>query len=762
VASYALARRLSPKSKIVPISTAAFVAFLPRFVISSAVINDDNLVFALTALLLLVQIIILQSDRPPTGKTMAVFGALFGLSLVTKYFSLILVPEVLLTLFIAGRKVAKRRLAGARSTGDLTYRPQPTTQYTLRPKPHALRTNRHAARSTDQRPYRSLLIFLTMLFLTAGPWFIFIILRFNRIDELGFIPGLAASLGEPQITEGLVSLLSGQSVRPLAATYSLPAWLGLLYRSFWFEYGWMNIFAPTWIYALFTIFGLIVLSGLIDKIRLKYTVLQEDAEEINGFTQALRTMTDQVRSISLTTWLLTLHLILFLSVLIARYILSATIDTGQGRHLYPALPVIALLTALGLNHFGLWTQRLRSELISSLSKEQTLDISTSLSPSFGWRKPTTYFLATISYLLPATCYLLPATISLLPSFTIPSGPDQNSSFIIHHSSFILPNYPTLPTSAIPIRLPPGQRQSIEFDSRLWLVGLAANDTVSAGDPLPITLYWHAEKEARQDYLISLCLRDNEARPVACWRGHFTDGRYPARAWESGDTIVDTIFIPIPTCYRLEDNTYTLHLQIWPLDPTVARPSLVGPPLLQHTFAQPRITIRATDSLRDLPQSVDLWQGNQRLSEVTGIGQDQALAQINYGSHGSTAPAFETATSPPQEWLPLTQFDTPLYLPCNDGPIPFAQVSHFVADPTLANGTYRSKFDTSLPNLDLSFRDRILAPITTTLSFSNTLSPLSLHLPNYPPINLTQSSALDHPLANSALDVRAVDHLPKIT
>lgn len=95
IATYALAYRLRPDTPPMAWGAAALVAFLPRFVISSAVINDDNLVFALTALLLLVQVIILQSEPPPTPKLMALFGALFGLALVTKYFSLILIPNSL-------------------------------------------------------------------------------------------------------------------------------------------------------------------------------------------------------------------------------------------------------------------------------------------------------------------------------------------------------------------------------------------------------------------------------------------------------------------------------------------------------------------------------------------------------------------------------------------------------------------------------------------------------------------------------------------
>ncbi len=749
IATYALARRLVPEPEIVPIGAAAFVAFLPRFVISSAVINDDNLVFALTALFLLIQVAILQSDRPPTPKLMALFGAIFGLSLITKYFSLILIPEVIFTLVVAWL-INRRRQASNRVTVK-----QRTTDHGLRTAPFASRA----------QPSLPLIPFLAALFVTAGPWFIFIILRFNRIDELGFIPGLAASLGEPQITEGLVGLLSGQSVRPIAATYSLPQWISLLYRSFWFEFGWMRVFAPTWVYALFTVFTLSALIGLIQKIRVKY--LKSFGGEVLGELPpsyavpspppGLRRVifyVSRITSLSApTAQLLTLHLSLFAIVLLARYILSATIDTGQGRHLYPALPVIALLASLGLNHFGFWIldfglKKWARPVISTL--HTLLSVISNRQPATSHQLPAiSYLLPAISYLLPATCYLLPAAISLLPPF------------ITHHSSFIIHNYHAIPVSSIPILLPVDQRQSIEFDSKLWLVGLKTNNTVSAGDTLPVTLYWHAEEEAQQDYLISLCLQDNENRPVGCWRGHFVDGRYHARAWESGDTIVDTIFIPIPTCYRIKEKSYTLHLEIWPLDPTAPTPSLVDPPRLQHTFATPRIAIQATDSLKDLSQTVDLWQTDRRLTGSTQIGLSQSLAQISYANHNAEpSPIFQNANTEPIDWQPLTQLDTPLYLPCDEGPTPFANLSHFIVNPTLTSGAYQSKSDTSLPNINLSFRDRIFAPVTSTLTFSNTLAPLSLQFPDQSTISLiTQTNPTAQSIHHSSFIIHHSSPLP---
>ncbi|MCB0208271.1 MAG: glycosyltransferase family 39 protein [Anaerolineae bacterium] len=651
IATYALAYRLQPKTPLIALMAAALVAFLPRFVISSAVINDDNLVFALTALLLLVQVIILQHEHPPTPKIMALFGALFGLSLVTKYFSLILIPEILFTLWFAFRK----------------------------------KTTSHVPRPT----FYPLLAFLIALFLTAGLWFSFIIVRFNRIDELGLIPGLAASLGEPQITEGLVGLLSGQSVRPVAATYALPEWFGLLYRSFWFEFGWMRVFAPTWTYTLFALFSLLIIAGIIQRYGVRSKTHIPSSE-------------NKALSIQPTIHaLFILHLSLFLSVVLARYILSATIDTGQGRHLYPALPVIAYYGAVGLHRLFFSTSVVRSAYLKFLP-----------SPIVG-------------VALIAILFIGPSLFSLQPSI------------------FIWPYYDILPITTAPIQIPTAQRFDLEFGDGLSFRGFTVDESVAAGDALPVSLYWHAEKEAQQDYFVSLCLHAAQDRPVGCRRGQFADGRYPARAWEAGDTLIDTVFIPIPACYRLTEANYILHLDVWSLDPTSPTPTPTGSPVLTQTFSEPSINITPTDSLlTDRPQTIDLWQADQRRTTPVKTYLGQILSVITYAiQDAGPAPTFQ---SNHDTWQPLSQFNTPLALPCDDGPSPFATQSPFAVSPTLTNGIYQSDTDTDLPPITIANRDRVFAPITSTLSFSQTLMPLHLQLPNTEPMALSSLPLIPNP------------------
>ncbi|RME72937.1 MAG: hypothetical protein D6784_12720, partial [Chloroflexi bacterium] len=636
LAAYALARRLAPDRPRVAWLAAAFIAFLPRFVISSAVINDDNLVFALTALLLLVEVIILQSQRPPTARMMALLGALFGLSLVTKYFSLILIPEIIFVqLSILNSQFSIGALAHWR-IGSLKI--------------------------------ESLAAFFAALMLTAGGWFIFILVRFNRVAELGLIPGLAASLGEPQITEGLVGLLSGQPVRPPAAVYGLGEWLGLLYRSFWFEYGWMQVFAPAWVYWLFSAFLLFALAG--------WVAGRGSAGQIQG-------------SAPTTVWvLLLLRLGLFVVVVLGRYTLSATIDTGQGRHLYPALPVIALFVALGLERWGWGDWRL------------------------GIGRLGDWVLAVALYLLPAIYVLIPANI-------------------------ILPRYPVLPvTTRSPEELPVSHPLSLPFGDSLRLAGLDAPENGATGEALPVTLYWQAEDEAGQDYLVSLCLVDPQERPAACWRGHFAGGRYPARAWEAGDTLLDTVFIPIPACDLPAAATYRLRLEVRPLAAVSADPLPEAKPVLAHTFDRPQVRLTTGRPAPD--GQAEFWLGPRRLSGPVDLPFAAAVSQISYAAGSAPAPALRHAASG-RPWPPLTGLDGPLHLPCTGGASP--QLTTYIAAPTLPGGEYRPDPDTARPGLSLTYtpRVRVFAAITPTLTFADTLAPLHIQLP--PPDSPSQPLVL---------------------
>lgn len=96
---YLIARRLFRGQGWLALSVAGVAAFVPRFVINSAVINDDNLVIPLIALALYYAVCILQGDA--RRWVVIALGASMGLAAITKYHSLVLVPEISFVFLLA-------------------------------------------------------------------------------------------------------------------------------------------------------------------------------------------------------------------------------------------------------------------------------------------------------------------------------------------------------------------------------------------------------------------------------------------------------------------------------------------------------------------------------------------------------------------------------------------------------------------------------------------------------------------------------------
>jgi len=635
ILTYAITRLVVPHRRAVALGTAIFVAFLPRFVINSSVINEDNLAIPLAAAVLWLLAKIIKGDI----RTRFFFGlgVVLALAALTKYYNLVLVPEAMVFLALAAWR-------GRWSKKEIIYRWGP-----------------------------ALLAFAVV----AGPWFGFILWRFGRIADQGWLLGVATALGEPQIIGGLQKLQGIATPEVVAPTFGFGEWFfGLLFRSFWAEFGWMTIFAPTLWYWL--------LGGL--------TVCA-----VVGMFSAFYTNRTALRDTRLLSWLLpAAHIALFFGVVSLRYALGQTIDTGQGRHLFPALPAIAVFFIVGLAAFF--------QLVSR--KEMDARKFTWLNVSLG------ALLLTIGISFPLT--------SILPVY-----------------------YPYLPvTTNTEILTTANLQRPLEIDDNFALVDLDSPATASAGAVLPVTLTWQVNHEVNQDYLISLCLQDEQRHSAGCWRGHFVNGRYPSRTWESGDIMLDTIYIPLPVCYRLADRPYHLELELWPLNPGKPDPTVTDQPIFTHTFIQPVISIRPTDSLKTLPQTTEVWLGNQRLSDPTTLGLNQSLTYITYAHVNYSSPTF-THVNQNQTWTPIPQFDTDLYLPCDDGPSPFAHTAHFLVGPTLTNGKYKTDSGT-IPAITLALRNRSLSPLATTLTFSHTLAPLSFQLPTQPANNLTPSPSSQQP------------------
>lgn len=105
-AIFHLGRALFPDQPAIPLAMAALTAFTPQFLFMSAVVNNDNLATALSALALW-QIAVLLYERESTRvwKRSLVLGLLLGLGMLSKASLLALAPIAGLAVMVASSKV---------------------------------------------------------------------------------------------------------------------------------------------------------------------------------------------------------------------------------------------------------------------------------------------------------------------------------------------------------------------------------------------------------------------------------------------------------------------------------------------------------------------------------------------------------------------------------------------------------------------------------------------------------------------------------
>ena len=346
---------------------------------------------------------------------------------------------------------------------------------------------------------------------------------------------------------------------------------------------------------------------------------------------------------------LAFHFLVYLGVVAARYMLRQTPDTAQGRHLYPALASIAFFFVLGLDG-----------LLAGLRRA----VPRRWSPLLGDR----------ALVLGLSGALLGLSILILPLF-------------------ILPVYsPYLPiVTAEPKEVAISHRLDKTFAKGLTFAGYdLAAAPASAGQALPVTLYWHVGAKQERDYLVRLCLRDSTGQTVTCQQQVPVDGRYPTRAWETGYTIRDQLWLPLPACLPAADYDLTLAMLPLRLDTaTTTVDTTKDAPLL----ALGRVTLAARQPA-PLP-AFDLWVAGQR-HDQGGVGLPQvrqALTVVAYGGQPDVRLAAANAdTASGAVWSPLAFSVT---YPCPDGPL--VSVHSFLADPAVRPGSYHLQLGSQSPS-----------------------------------------------------------------
>lgn len=90
-------------------------------------------------------------------------------------------------------------------------------------------------------------------------------------------------------------------------------------------------------------------------------------------------------------------------------------------------------------------------------------------------------------------------------------------------------------------------------------------THSDAQQLTVTLQWRTEEQLNDDYRVELTLLDAAGQLQAVWFGQPLAGRYPSRAWLSGDRVRQTVSLPLA---GLSSGAYDLHLRLFTSGGTV--------------------------------------------------------------------------------------------------------------------------------------------------------------------------------------------------
>ncbi len=642
VAAYLTGLSLFPHRRSLAVAAAACVAFLPRFLIHSAVVNDDALVVPLAAFAVYMMVRIAQGAHHP--RAFLLLGLLMGLAAITKYHSLVLLPEATLLCIVLAWRDAVRSPSW-----------------------------RHVWLAWLRRWAWMMLAFL----LTAGWWFAFLLVRFNQVAELGWVRGLIAPLGDPVLTTGLSHLFETPAGAASAQAFGWGDWANLLFRSFWLTYGWLHVFAPAWVYTTLGVWALLATVGLLGQL-IKHG--RASGREANGHTRLSHPSTWRWDII-----ILVLHVLIYLGIMVMRQTSRPARETAQGRHLYPALTALACLLVYGLSGLPHVARDMANSVRRwCLDRSGTL-ASTGETRDRAWSALCAFSLPTALLalsLVALPAIILPVYLPYLPVRTI----NPKEAAIGHRlkASFApglkLVGY-DLPSSSES----PSGSQIPSFE---------------AGAGIPVTLYWYASAPQTRDYLVHLCLQNAQEEKVLCTYAHPLDGRYPVRAWETGYLIRDAMILPTSPC--LPESIYTLSLEMLPVQPESAAT------LIDARLPHPEPVVLSRLSLKPPAQAIAtrpriaVWTAQGALQQETlDVHQlRQGFTVFVQQPAGASAPGEQPSVwlasrqEPARRWQPVA-----LHSVCR-GPEGQALIAYsFIADAAVQPGEYMlqtaSEVDTGL-------------------------------------------------------------------
>lgn len=592
--AYGLARTLAPQQKHLALLAASLVAFNPMFLFISASVNNDNLIWLLASLTLLLCVHLVQG--PSTLIKFEIgdrwwqalgLGLLLGLAALTKISGLILLPIAGLALLL-----------------------------------QAIRTRQW------RRFLCNSLIVLLVVSLVAGWWY------GRNLILYGELLGLDRMVA-----------IAGARPGPVNVIDLLAEWKSFLY-SFWGLFGAFSILAPAWAYTLWNTLALAALTGLVWRavrllriepwLALAHLVLALfiSLTVFAVVRWTLMTLASQGRLIFTALAPLSFYFALGLSTWLPR---------GRRSRLKRDLPAGCLIGLLGFSALlipittiapaylppaSLQESQLPADLqpiqaqlapgveLSGyrLDPRQRYHLGEALSVTLYWRalnpidtdynlflhalardkllvgnidswpggglRPTSFWqtgdIYPDEYVIQLNSPDLGATFD--PSvlrLNIAMWPTESSQpFAIQsRDGQLIPSVTVVAGLLEPTlwpNLPPMKSLNSTFEGGLTLLGFSLPDQVSMSEQFNLTLYWQATESQSTDYTVFVHVLDEAGTRIIQGDGPPLNGFWPTRVWLPGQQINDShpLTIPTPGTYRLRVGLY---------DPTTLIPLIAFQP-----------------------------------------------------------------------------------------------------------------------------------------------------------------------------------------
>jgi hypothetical protein len=563
---------------------AAVVAFIPRFGLTGSLLNYETIVAFFAALFLWTVIRIADSEwRMANGRwQMAspqdnilntpyasrithhasrfilplLLGLFAGLAILSKLSALILLPEIVVAFWLIGRTVKVEE--SETTPGDVS-------------------------RHTRYPWLRGALIALAAALVVVSLWVGFVLFYFNTVAAdglwIGLLRPLVAADASDATTNQLLSFLTEGQAGFTGAIENLESgppweWAGIVFRTFWLvPIETVQPLAPA---ALVVALALCLLAAY-GLIRVWFQANRGPKIEDRKLLAASQPPTPYFLLPTpysrLILSLLVLHLLMPLILPLLRYAVTFSLaDTAQGRHvLFLAASAFAILLVWGLSSAAYHASRITHQREASL-----------------WDA---------SRFLP----LLPALLLLIWTAA-------------HLWTMTWAYPPPLPIST----LPQAKAQAAYSLDRPLNKFITLTGYTSQLDPadrvLRLDLIWQAVAPSPVDYLTEISLVDTQDKLQAQWLGYSAGGRYPTRAWDVGDVVRDTVWLPVA---GLAAGSYQLKLKLLPTSQSYP-PEAEAAPLTLGDVTLPETALRTFNgSLSFADQAVaaagySVWQNGRAL------------------------------------------------------------------------------------------------------------------------------------------------------